>query len=75
MKELQNKLNKLTKLGYSTIALDITNLDKTELERLISRSIYEETKYLIWIAEKGIAKSHQVETLKDEIIDFIIKLI
>lgn len=71
---MKNKLNKLTKLGYSIIALDITNLNKTELEELINRTIFEDTNYLIFIAEKGIEMSHQAVTLKDELIDFIIKL-
>ena len=75
MKDLQNKLNKLTKLGYSTIALDIIELNKVELEKLINRYIFEETNYLIFIAEKGIEYSHQAETLEDEpTIDYIIKL-
>lgn len=74
MKELQKKLEKLKSLEYEIIALDITELDKKELETLIGRPIFEETKYLTFIAKNGIEKAHQDGSLDDEIIDYIIKL-
>lgn len=74
MKELENKIKELEKLGYSIIALDITNLDKTELEKLLGRSIYKETKYLTFIAKKGIEKAHQDYSIENEVIDYIIKI-
>lgn len=74
MQNLKNKLKELEKLEYSIIALDITNLDKTELETLIGRSIYKETKYLSYIAKNGITRAIQEYTLDNEVIDYIIKL-
>lgn len=74
MQNLKNKLKELEKLEYSIIALDITNLDKTELEILIGRAIYEETKYLSYIAKNGITKALQETSIENEVIDYIIKL-
>jgi hypothetical protein len=74
MQNLKNKIKELEKLEYSIIALDITNLDKKELETLIGRSIFKETKYLSFIAKNGIEKALQEYTLDDEVIDYIIKL-
>lgn len=77
MQNLKSKIKELEKLEYSIIALDISNLNKKELETLIGRSIFEETKYLTFIAKNGIEKAHQEYTLDNEIkdyIDYIIKL-
>jgi hypothetical protein len=74
MNNLKSKIEELKKLEYSIIALDITNLDKTELETLIGRSIFKETKYLSFIAKKGIEKAHQETSIDNEVIDYIIKL-
>ena len=74
MNNLITKLNHLKKLDHLTIALDISELNKQELETLIGRTIYEETKYLIFIANKGIEYAHQEHTLEAQVIDYIIKL-
>lgn len=75
MNNLKTKLEELKKLEYSIIALDITGLDKQELETLIGRPIYEETKYLTFIAYKGIEKALQDYTLENQVIDYVIKLV
>lgn len=74
MQNLKNKLKELEKLEYSIIALDITNLNKKELETLVGRTIFKETKYLSFIAKKGIEKAHQETSIENEVIDYIIKL-
>lgn len=74
MKDLEKKIKELSNLGYSIIALDISNLDKKELEGLIGRSIYKETKYLSFIAKNGIEKAHQEYSLENEVIDYVIKI-
>lgn len=74
MNNLKKQLEELKKLEYSIIALDITNLDKKKLETLLGRSIYKETKYLSFIAKKGIEKAHQETSIENEVIDYVIKL-
>ena len=74
MNELKKKIESLKKLEYSTIALDIRNLNRYDLTELKGSRIFEETNYLIFIARKGIEESHQAETLDNEVIDYIIKL-
>lgn len=74
MENLKSKIQELQKLEYSIIALDITNLDKKELETLLGRSIYKETKYLSYIAKNGITKALQETYIDNEVIDYIIKL-
>lgn len=74
MNKLKSKIEELKKLEYSIIALDITGLNKKELEELLGRPIFKETKYLSFIAKKGIEYAHQDYSLDNEVIDYIIKL-